>query len=280
MAVLAVATVFAGEHWGWISPPPLAERFATLAGQEEQCGGVALSPRDAAAVNTAVVRIVHRADGCPASDLVEIFTKQSGTLPDQPDASFAISPKEKFQCIGPDSEDPCHVDVIGGKRVLLGAWQDPDTAERVPIVFYPDAEHERYEPATISLTPPVTAARATAASTPENLARIVVRDGRSQRRWPLAGSATTTAVVIAPGVNRGATLVAAYAAGGTPAALQLVARGFELGQAHGRVIITALCDGVGDDLRLTVRDADAIDTLLRRRWLRAVTARRISCRHV
>ena len=76
----------------------------------------------------------------------------------QPDASFAMSSsKEKFQCIGPDVEDPCHVDIFGGKRILLGAWQDPVTAERIPTAFYPDADGEKYEPAAISLTPPARA---------------------------------------------------------------------------------------------------------------------------
>ena len=279
---LAVGAFAAGQRWGWIEPPVLEERFATLAAQEDPCGGVGVSPNTVAAVHGDVVQVVHRGDGCPESDIVKLFPRDGNTLAGRPAASFqpALEHKAKFQCLGPDRADPCHPDLFGGKRVIVGAWEDGVNQRRLPVAIY-RGDGREYEIAALNLTAP----EAVRASDSQSAFRsqfaqpsaLSVTDGRSDRKWSLQGTPVTVTVMLPPRNNHGAILVAGYAVGRRVDAPQIVARGFELRLRNGRIATHAVCDGTpGSGLRFPAGDEDLTQTL-RRHWIRASTARRISC---
>jgi hypothetical protein len=278
---LAVGAFVAGQRWGWIEPPALEERFATLAAHDDPCGGVGVSPTSVAAVHGDVVQVVHRGDGCPESDIVKLFPREGNTLAGRPAAAFqpAVEHRAKFQCLGPDRADPCHPDLFGGKRVIVGAWEDGVNQKRLPVAIY-RGNGRKYEIVALNLTAPE-AARESASQSAFRAqfaqpSALSVTDRRWGRKWSLRGPPATVTVMLPPRSNHGAILVAGYAVGRRVNAPQIVARGFELRLRNGRIATHAICDGTpGSGLRFPA--GEDLTQTLRRHWIRATAARRISC---
>jgi hypothetical protein len=277
-AGLTAAVLFAGFESGWTTPPPLAKRFDSLASADDACGGVGVSPNAAAAVQRDVVRVIHRGDGCSESDVVQVFRRDGDTLSAEPAAAFQPSSTQKalFQCLGPDTTDPCHPDVFGGKRIIVGAWQDPVSQQRMPIAIYPSGEG--YEMVGLDLDSPQAATVDRPQSPFAQPTSLVLVNAVSGRRSTVQGSPATVALMLPPRESGGAMLVAGYAVGQRLNRPEIVARGFELGLKDRRVVVHRVCKGKKrSGLRFRAPSDGNPTSELRRRWLRAEAAHRVAC---
>jgi hypothetical protein len=277
--VLVLLLAYVGLKSGWVNPPPMSERFSTLDSRDDPCGGTGMSPTTAEAVRGDVVRVVHRGDGCAESDLVEIYRRDGNTLAAHRAAALqaVADPKRSFHCLGPDRGDPCHPDIFGNKRVIVGGLVDSTSTQLVSVAIYPRGD--KYVPKAIHLAPARGVARASSTSPAIGRASGTIRvtDRETHHGWTLQGSPVAEAVMLAPRTGHGATLVAAYHIGtlNRPA---LIARGYELRLDAGEVSVAQICDGRrAGDLRYRFTDTGDLGAALRRRYVRAATAGRVRC---
>jgi hypothetical protein len=277
---LAGLVVFVGLRDGWTNPPPLADVFKSIKSMDEPCGGVGVSPSAAESVQHDVVRILHRSDGCPESDVVQVFKRDDETLSSEPSSSFQPSSEQKaaFQCLGADRADQCHPDVVGGKQLIVGAWRDPVTQQRMPVAIY--ASGKRYEVDALDLRAPVAATRDASVFGSQFAQRtLTVKDLRTGTDTLLQGSPMTIALMLPTTEMSPARLVAGYAVAQELDEPRIVAQGFQLGLSDGKIAAVKTCSGKpGSRLGFEYR-ADGTDALtLRRAWLRAEAAKLIDCR--
>ena len=277
---LAVLLVIVGQRNGWMNPAPLSDRFNALSARDDACGGSGLSPTTSGAVRSDVVRVIHKGDGCPESDVVEVYPRDGATLAAH--RAFALQAgaeqKASFRCLGPDRADPCHPDVFGGKRVIVGEWVDPVSLERIPVAIY--SSRDTYVPVAIDVPEPTAVAQSS--STSPALARrtrtLAVSDRETGRSWVLEGSPVQEAVMLPPRGDRGATLLAAYTTGRRLNRPELLGRAFELRLKDGRVAVGSVCRGKqAHVLRFAVNENTNVAQALKQRWVRAATSGRVTC---
>lgn len=158
---LAVAVIWLLTQWNELTvPPPIDQQVAKLV-DEANCPVDAFPSKgdgikDDGTTNADVLVAIEHGGDCGASDEVRFYRRRGGKLRDlaalAPDPSMT---RQTFACLGPVAKgtSPCHVTVRGNKRLIVGAFEDAQTHQELPVAISFEEGGLRVWPLTLPKSP-------------------------------------------------------------------------------------------------------------------------------